>query len=59
MATKDKYDDDSIFSTPENNPALFRSLLGLTENFYKTRNKYAEKYGVKEIRDQFSLECPS
>ena len=52
MAKRDKYDDDSIFSTPENNPALFRSLLGLTENFYKTRNKYAEKYGVEEIRDQ-------
>ena len=52
MATRDKYEDDSIFSTPENNPALFRSLLGLTENFYKTRNKYAEKYGVEEVRDQ-------
>lgn len=52
MARRDKYADDSIFSTPENNPALFSSLQGLTENFYKTRNKYAEKYGVEEIRDQ-------
>lgn len=52
MARKDKYSDDSIFSTPDNNPALFSSLRGLTEDFYKTRNKYAEKYGVEEIRSQ-------
>ena len=53
MARRDKYADDSIFSTPENNPALFSSLQGLTENFYKTRNKYAEKYGVSRASRKY------
>ena len=51
MARRDKYADDSTFSTPEHNPALFSSLQGLTENFYKNR----KKLHVQQVVDQCSI----
>lgn len=50
------YNDSNIYTSPEENASFYRNLLGMTEQYYKNRNKVAKKYNLELLRDELKRE---
>ena len=50
------YGDSNIFTRKEDNASFYKNLLGMEEQYYKTRNKLAEKYHLERIRKELNNE---
>lgn len=50
------YSDRNIFTRKEDNASFYKKLLGMEEQYYKTRNKLAEKYHLERIRKELNNE---
>lgn len=47
-----RYTDSNIYRTPTSDPSFYKKLLGQEEQYYKTRNKIAEKYDLENLKRQ-------
>lgn len=45
------YNDSNIYTSPKENASFYNKLLGMDEQYYKARNKVAEKYNLEETRN--------